>query len=182
MSPKIAFCAKLASGFAATILLPIPAWGEEAIKWEVPDLWFIYTVIFIVLIGSLLALLFIRTALSASAWSLSDALSEEVELTAIKTDEHGDRTPLNDDSGKPLMITEMRASTSRMIAMMGMIVILLMFLGFGAFALFAFANTGEMPESIDQVVDFLLAGLTLFAPYVINKFSNIFESLSPKKG
>lgn len=64
---------------------------------------------------------------------------------------------------------------------MGMIVILLMFLGFGAFALYSFAKTGNMPDSIDKVVNFLVAGLTLFAPYVVNKFSKVFESLSPKK-
>ena len=65
--------------------------------------------------------------------------------------------------------------------MTGMIVILLLFIGFGVFALFSFAKTGNMPESMDNVVDFLLAGLTLFAPYVVNRFSNLFESLSPKR-
>jgi hypothetical protein len=89
--------------------------------------------------------------------------------------------PRLDTSGKPLMITELRASVSRVVALMGMITILLMFLGFGTFALLSFANTGNMPNSIDKVVSFLVAGLTLFAPYVVNKFSAIFESLSPKK-
>jgi hypothetical protein len=55
-----------------------------------------------------------------------------------------------------------------------------MFLAFGSFALFAFAKSGEMPSSIDQVVKFLLAGLTLFAPYAVNKFSKLFEGLAPK--
>jgi hypothetical protein len=64
---------------------------------------------------------------------------------------------------------------------MGMLVILLMFLGFGSFALFHFAMTGKMPGDIDQIVNFLVAGMTLFAPYVVNKFSSLFESLAPKR-
>jgi uncharacterized membrane protein len=170
------------SGFSATFLISMPTWGADASKWEAPEQWFIYMVIFIVLIGSLLVLLFIRAALSGSSWSLEDALSEEAEITAMETDPSGNKTgkPLMDDTGKPLMITEMRASTSRMIAMLGMIIILLMFLGFGSFALFSFAKTGNMPDSIDKVVNFLLAGLALFAPYIVNKFSSMFESLSPK--
>ncbi len=78
------------------------------------------------------------------------------------------------------MKTEMRASVSRLVALMGMMVILLMFLGFGSFALYEFAVTGSVPDSIDKAIKFLVAGLTLFAPYVVNKFSNLFESLAPK--
>ncbi len=86
-----------------------------------------------------------------------------------------------DGSQNPVVIKEMRASMSRVVAMMGMLVIMLMFLGFGTFALYVFAKTGSLPESIDQVVNFLIAGLTLFAPYVVNKFSAVFEGLSPKR-
>ncbi len=156
----------------------IPAWAEgNSNPWVAPANWFIYLVIVIVLAGSLLSILIIRSALSGTTWSLSDALSEGLEVTAMEKD----GKPIMDKSNKPLMITKLCASSSRMVALMGMIVILLMFLGFGAFALFAFAKTGKMPSSIDQVVNFLLAGLTLFAPYVVNKFSKMFESLSPKK-
>src|SRR5207247_1467676 len=132
--------------------------------------------------GSLLTLLLIRAALGSSKWSLADALSEEAEVTSMEADPAGGTKPRLDASGKPLMVTEMRSSTSRLIALMGMIVILLMFLGFGAFALYSFGKTGNMPDSIDKVVNFLLAGLTLFAPYLVNKFATAFESLSPKKG
>ena len=47
--------------------------------------------------------------------------------------------------------------------------------------MYRFAITGEMPRGIDDVIDFLLAGLALFAPYVANKFSSLFESLAPKR-
>ncbi len=85
-----------------------------------------------------------------------------------------------DKSDKPVKITELQPSSSRMVALMGMIVILLMFLAFGSFSLFIFAKTGEMPTSINDVVKFLVAGLTLFAPYAVNKFSKLFEGLAPK--
>ena len=148
--------------------------------WTAPDPWFIYTVTIIVLLGSLLALRVIGTALSNSTWSLSDALSEEVEITAFETID-GVRKPMMDGSQNPVLIKEMRASMSRVVAMIGTLVIMLMFLGFGTIALYVFAKTGSLPESIDKVVDFLIAGLTLFAPYVVNKFSTVFEGLAPKR-
>lgn len=148
--------------------------------WQTPKSWFVYTVVIVVLAGSLIALILIRAALVNSKWSLSDALSEEVEVTAVET-VNGVEKPLLDAAQKPLAITEMRASTSRVVALMGMIVIIMMFLGFGTFALYEFAVTGNMPQSIDNVVNYLLAGLTLFAPYVVNKFSTMFASLTPKR-
>ena len=169
------------------LIASLPAFAEEATRagevsnWSEPASWFIYTVIFIILAGSLVALLVIRSALRDSKWSIADALSEEAEISVTKTDEHGVTTVVYDESKQPMMITEMRASSSRVIALMGMIVILLMFLGFGAFALYGFAMTGKMSDSTDKVVDFLMAGLTLFAPYFVNKFSSIFEKLKSRK-
>jgi len=174
---------KLASLISLLIVVPSPAWAQDVPKWAAPEPWFVYTVVIVLFIGSLLTLLLIRAALSSSKWSLADALSEEAEVTSMETDPAGGVKPrLDASSGKPLMVTEMRSSTSRLIAFMGMIVILLMFLGFGAFALYSFGKTGDMPDSTDKIVNFLFAGLTLFAPYVVNKFSTAFESLSPKKG
>ena len=133
--------------------------------------------ILIVLIGSLVSILIIRSSLNDTTWSLSNALSEGIDLTEMDKD----GKPIMDASNKPIVVTKLNASSSRMVALMGMIAILLMFLAFGSFSLFAFAKTGEMPSSIDQVVKFLIAGLTLFAPYAVNKFSKLFEGLAPKK-
>lgn len=155
--------------------------AAEAVAWAAPNSWFLYTIPISVLVIGLLAVLFIRSALSTLNWSLADALSEEAELTAWDT-QNGTKKPMLDASGKPLTVIEMRASTSRVIALMGMTVILIMYLGFGTFALFSFGKTGTMPQSIDNVVTFLISGATLFAPYLVNKFSKLFESLSPKKG
>lgn len=171
---------KFTSVFLALGLTSMPAWTAESPAWNAPSSRFIYAIIAIILIGSLVALLLIRKTLDQSKWSLSDALSEEVTITAMKAaDANGVITPQLDDTNKPIMITELRASTSRMIALMGMMVILIMFVGFGVIALYSFAKTGNMPDSIDKVVSFLMAGLTLFAPYVVNKFTSIFKSLQP---
>ncbi|MGA1841054.1 MAG: hypothetical protein ACMUIU_10555 [bacterium] len=170
----------LASIISLLTLAASPVYAEEASLWAPPDRWFIYTVIFTVLIGSLLALILVRNALSNSKWSLADALSEEAEITEMETPA-GATKPISDPSQTPVMVTELRASSSRLVAFMGMIVILLMFIGFGMFALYSFAVTGNMPASIDKVVHYLLAGLTLFAPYAVNKFSSVFEMLAPKK-
>jgi hypothetical protein len=147
-------------------------------KWSEPPEYLIVGAIIIIALFSCLIMLMIFSHIKADPkWSLADALSEEYQITPMNSDKI---TPQLDKDGKPLIISEMRASSSRVIALVGMIVILLMFIGFGIFALYNFAKTGQMPDSIDQVIKFLLAGLTLFAPYVVNKFSGIFDSLSPK--
>jgi hypothetical protein len=166
------------------LLVAVPGWAQTsgAVQgaWAAPRAWFVYAVLAVVLFGTLVSIVLIRAALAHSRWSLADALSEEVEVTATVQTAAGDQEPKLDASGKPFMITEMRASSSRVIALMGMMAILLMFMGFGVFALYSFAFTGAMPAQIDKVIYFLLSGMTLFAPYVVNQFRSIFESLAPK--
>lgn len=171
------------SGLAA--LLPVlastQAWAADTPPWPKPPATFVFIIIAVVLGGAILAMLIIRSALTTSTWSLTDALSEATEVTATVINAAGQAEPRLDPSGKPVLVTEMRASTSRLIALMGMMAIMLMFLGFGAFTLYAFAFSGTVSPSMEDVIKFLVAGLTLFAPYVVNKFSSIFESLSPRK-
>jgi disulfide bond formation protein DsbB len=141
-----------------------------------PGTSFVYIIVALVLMGSLMSILGIKSALERTQWSLADAVSEEVELTA--RDVSGNL--MLDTSGKPIMETKLSASTSRLVALLGTIVLLFMFVGFGAFAMVEFGMTGELPESISQVVEFMLAGLTLFAPYAVNKVSSLFASIGPK--
>lgn len=164
---------------AAIVLAAVPAWSagnDDAVKAEPGDL-FVFAVIIVVFIGALLAIAFVRAAVAQTNWSLADALSEEAEVTAI---DKATGQPIR-EGDKEVMVTDLRASSSRLIAFMGMLVILLMFLGFGTFAMYWFAKTGKMPEGMNDVINFLVAGLTLFAPYVVNKFSSLFESLAPKR-
>ena len=166
-------------------LFPIGAWAQPAagasspVPGTPPD-WFVYTVIGVIFFCALVTLFVIRAAVSGSKWSLADALSEEADVTAMKG-AAGQQEPIVDSSGKPMLISELRASSSRLVALMGMLVILFMFLGFGTFALYRFAISGNMPADTDKVINFLAAGLTLFAPYLVNKFSSLFEGLIPKR-
>lgn len=160
------------------------AWAQnggtsDALSTGAPP-WFAYLIIFLVVIGAIVSILLIRRAAANSKWSLTDALSEEVTVTAMTSDGSGGQKPLLDSAGAPMSVTVLCASSSRLIALMGLMVIMLMFLGFGTFALYRFAATGAMPSGINDVVKFLVAGLTMFAPYLVNKFASIFESLTPK--
>jgi hypothetical protein len=143
---------------------------EKPMHWQAPSEWVVYTVIGVVVCGSIIAMLLIRAALGNTNWNLGDALSEDVEISSVTTDE-----------GKPTTVTVMSASISRLIAFMGMMVILLIFIGFGVFTLYSYAFTGEMPDSTDKVIQFLTGGLTLFAPYLVNKFAGIFKNILPKQ-
>jgi GH24 family phage-related lysozyme (muramidase) len=122
------------------------------------------TICMSILLGSLIALALMERRLRAEGWSLAHALSEPVVVS---------HPP---GGGEPV---EMRdASSSRLIAMAGMLVILLLYLGFGVFCLYSFGMTCAMPAESDAVTHFLYAGLTLFAPYIANKFSSLFRPLS----
>lgn len=158
-------------------------------SWIPPSDIAIYLVPIIVLFGSLIAILAIRKSLPDS-WSLADALSEEVPLPVIKEvttkGQNGapdvvTEEPLYDKEGKPVLIPVLKASSSRVIALMGMLSILFMFIGFGTFALYGFGKTGNAPESVSDIVKFLAAGMTLFAPYVVNKFASLFQGLTGSK-
>ena len=156
--------------------------------WSAPGTVALYLVPGLALLGILVSLGSIKVALNKTSWSLADALSEEAQVSYYKeTTEEKDgkkvttRELVRDNEGKPFLVTEMRASTSRVIALMGMMAILFMFVGFGVFALFSFGSNGVLPDSIDRVVKFLLAGLTLFAPYLVNKFASLFQGLSGSK-
>jgi len=145
-----------------------PAFAENK-PYSPPYSFFVYGVILFFLFVLFYTLRNIKNALASgkSKWSLSDALSEPVEVTSEK----------NENKEK---VVEMRASSSRLVAFMGMIAILVLFIGFGTFALYSFAVNGKLGEDIGQVVSFLTAGLTLFAPYAVNKFAKVFESIAPK--
>jgi hypothetical protein len=144
---------------------------QTAQSWISPDDWFIYTVIIVVFLGLAIAfgLVVRRLGADGTGWSLADALSEEADVTV--PDDHGKPYTVN---GVVVKKTELAASSSRLIAFVGMIAILFLFLGFGAFMLWGFAKTGTMPSGAADITKYLLGGMTLFAPYVVNKFSSVF--------
>jgi hypothetical protein len=54
--------------------------------WIAPDSRFAWAIIIDDLLGSFVALMIFRTALDESSWTLSEALFEEAEVTAMKTE------------------------------------------------------------------------------------------------
>jgi len=141
---------------------PIPFQPNEVLVW---------IVIVLVLAFVLLALAWLRNAMTKSTWSLADALSEEADV-AYFTASGG---PQTDSAGKPVTVSEMKASSSRLIALLGAIVILFLFLGFGAFVLYQYGTTGDMPD-VTKILAFMSGGLALFAPYAVNKISSLGSS------
>lgn len=153
--------------------------------WAPPNTFLLYLVPFVAFFGSLIAIVAIRGALKPTNWSLAESLSEEVPVPVYKetTDANGVKTRelVYDKEGKPVLIPELKASTSRVIALMGLVAILFLFIGFGVFALFSFGSVGRLPPSMSEVVKFLVAGLTLFAPYFVNKFASLFQGIAGGK-
>jgi len=147
----------------------------------------IYGLVGGVLVASVALLVLVRHSLKDQGWSLANALSEVTELVVPPdpnwTDSSGDRSAEEAESSRSRSnlpaetLRIMEPSTSRLIALLGSIVLLLLYLGFGAVSLFTYGRTCQMPPSTGQVTTFLYAGLALFAPYVANKVSDVFAPL-----
>jgi len=128
-----------------------------------PPNWLVVSITVAVVVLALFALLLVRKGLSqSSGWTLGDALSEEADLT--------------NDQGTA--IVEMRASSSRLIAFMGLVVLLSLYLGFGVFILYYFGTGQTLPKDLNDIENFMLAGLTMFAPYAVNQFRAAMEGLT----
>lgn len=95
----------------------------------------------------------------ARPWRLSDALSEEVTfVNASGTSE-----------------TQLVASSSRLIAMLGVIAILSFFVSISLIVLYAFAAGGVVPDVVDTVMKFLVGAAGLFVPYFANQLRAALE-------
>jgi len=146
-----------------------------------PPTWFVYGVIIVILAAAFIALLLVRMAIEESRFSLGDALSEEGKANVMEKDVAGHDTPRIGSDGKPMTMTVMVASISRVIALLGTIALMVLFIGFGTFVMYYFGTGQGVPKDLDKVVTFLVAGLTLFAPYVVNQFSKLFDPLGRRR-
>lgn len=145
----------------------------------------VYALTLIVALGTFFGLYLVKRRLTKEGWSLANALSEPTRLTipaALRwTESGGDQLAMASSSssskvmrgadGTPVALTLLEASSSRMIATLGSLAILMLYMGFGTFALYSFGLTCQLPASMPAVTTFLLSGLSLFAPYVANKIS-----------
>lgn len=109
------------------------------------------------------AMLFVALGLLRSRdWFLGDAVSEEA----------GNQPDPLPAGQKPLMV----ASSSRLIALLGLLNILGVFLGFGYYFLYAaFAGTVNLSD-MKSVIYYLFSGSVMFAPYLANQLSAAFSS------
>jgi hypothetical protein len=120
----------------------------------------VYALTFIGIIGAINALARRPAAPGERGWRLSDALSEEGDITGP-------------GGGKQ---TVMLASSSRLIALLGMIVIMALFLGVGTVVIWDLAESNTTP-ALDGILRYFLAGAGLFIPYSINQIRSGFESI-----
>jgi hypothetical protein len=158
-------------------LSPLPVWADNT-PMATPE-WFVYTVVGLSIFSIFIGLaVFGGRLVNDKSWSLAAAVSEEIHVTALEID--GENIKYKPD-GSQEMLTKLGASSSRLIAFLGTLVILGLFIGFGIFALMEFGKTGKMPSGMGDAIKFLVGGLTLFAPYAVNQFSGIFNSLTSPK-
>jgi hypothetical protein len=113
----------------------------------------------LVVIGFLL----VQSGLKSGTWSLGDALMEPYTPPAP--------TPAPANWTAPA--TVMVSSSSRLIAVLGFILLLVVYLSFACLYILSIALGHGSPEWIDKASSFMMSGLTLFAPYAVNKVSSI---------
>lgn len=117
-----------------------------------------------ILIGITLILVFsvatVSRALRRCGWNLCDALSEEAELP--------DGTPPPAAGAMPPLVP----SASRIIALIGTIVLSFFFVGIGYWVIWQLCN-GQPITGAQDVWSVFATGSTLFLPYGINKLSSI---------
>jgi hypothetical protein len=99
-------------------------------------------------------------------WSLADAISEEA----------GNQPTTLPVGQKPIMV----ASSSRLVALLGLLGILSMFIGVGYYVLWALFCTGTVPQ-LWEIMRFFYAGAAMFAPYLVNQIKEAFSSLAPPR-
>jgi hypothetical protein len=115
-------------------------------------------------------LIVVASLIVASArgkWSLADALSEE---SSVQPAAHAAKKDIN-----------MVASSSRLIALVGLLGILTLVLGVGYAIIWRLFVFGAVPD-LSQVRNFLFGAACLFAPYLANQLSGVFGTRAPSGG
>jgi hypothetical protein len=127
--------------------------------WFTPKTSVAYILICVILLGTTIAILSIRDTLANSTWSLADALTEQ---TVVTTDDPN-------RAGQKISQTVSKSSMSRLIAMMGMMAILILYVCIGCACVWSLTQEGKFPDSALQGAAFLTSGVSLFVPYIANK-------------
>ena len=165
------FCGRSIVGCVSAIVLLLPSisWSQASTSASFgvskeSAFWATFCIMTAILV---FAFMFVVLGLLRSRdWQLGDALSEEA----------GNQPDPLPAGTKPVMV----ASSSRLIALLGLLNILGVFLGFGFFFLYsAFAGTissSDMMSSMKSVIYYLFSGAVMFAPYLANQLRDAFTS------
>jgi hypothetical protein len=148
------------SAFATLLLCTSDARADDAAE-PLSGAIFSYCLLGAIALALIACLVAVRAALWRQGWSLREALSEK---PAIRS---GGRDEITDDQA-----FEAPASVSRLIALIGFIAILTLYVGFGLAAMRRLAAGSPLPDrgQFGDVELFLCAGATMFLPYLANKF------------
>ncbi|WP_342320527.1 hypothetical protein [Burkholderia pseudomallei] len=174
---------------ALLLLVTANAWSDAPTSKTNPE----YTDVFVTaLIGAtyLISLLGIfklwRLLNRDGSWSWGKALSDEAIVSkpppqptsTILTNPDG--TTSQTTSFEPSEYSELTSSTSRVIAVFGMVVVLFMFLGFGSVTMWRYAYFGEAKNAMDMM-KILFGGVALFVPYGLNQFQKAISAFGSSK-
>ena len=167
--------AKAAALSASAAAAAAPA---EPVLTFVPELtlWFVLAM-FVIGVGVPIR----KLSRDASGWSLTDALSEKnpshapvAIVQAAVAVVPGDVAP----AAAPPVDPGSSASASRLVAFLGTIAILAMFMGFGLYAIWAAFNgrAAEARDTLKAMSSYLLYGSAMYAPYAFNQIKAAFSS------
>lgn len=125
-----------------------------------------------------IALVVVVGGLSSGQWSLTDALTDkEAQVTRTKQKLVFDartRKLTADPTQPPEETTVPAASASRLIALVGTVVLTGIMLGVGYGMVWSLFTRGEVPK-LDGIGPYLLGGSALFAPYAFNQLKDAFK-------
>jgi hypothetical protein len=125
--------------------------------------WLFYLVLAVVTAVWLFGLSRVLQWLRKDGWNLSQALSEEAVM------------PTGTPAAAAAQLPPLVASASRMIALLGAVVMAAFFIGLGYWVIWALFN-GQSIEPAKDTLVFFLSGTALFTPYAANRISSIFQS------
>ena len=161
MKPRI-----LAVAAATMLLAAGPAQADAGLPQQSMAVWILILISLIILF----VIWRVVAALSAagSTWTLAMALSENEVLK----DAAGN--PVTDPvTGQPKSLVS--ASSSRLIAFMGMVVIVCMFLGIGYYIIWGLFTGIDVAAKLTGIWAYFAAGSSLFAPYAANQLAELLK-------
>lgn len=144
--------------------VPLPLGAQQPPTFT--PVWMFYATIAVVTFSLVYGAKRLSDSLSDAKWKMSDALSEEViEVT------NGSPSTVKASDGSP----QLAASSSRLLLAIGMIIMSSMYVGVGYFVLWAIFYAPERLSDFDGLGKFFISGSALFAPYAVNKLSEVFK-------